>query len=119
MGFLEKLTDREKEIVRELALGYTEKEAASNLFVSHVTVHNHTYNMRKKTNSRSNLDLVVKFILSLDNPKQYFAALFFLVIQFGIIGYNQKEDVRRVPKNFKEARFTRLSRHNRKDIFKI
>ncbi len=110
MGILDQLTDREREIVKELALGYTEKEAASNLFVATVTVHNHTYNMRKKTNSRSNLELVVKFILSLEDPKKYFAAILFLILQFGIIGYSQKMDLRRVPRNFKEARFSRLTR---------
>lgn len=110
MGIIEHLTDREIEVVHELALGFTEKEAASRLFVSAVTVHNHTYNMRKKTNCRSNLDLVVKFILSLENPKKYFAALLFMIIQFGVVVDVHQEEVRRAPKNFREARFSRLTR---------
>jgi len=101
MGFLEKLTEREREITEQIALGYSEKEAACRLFVSHVTIHNHTYNIRKKTNCRNNVDLVRKFILSLDNPKKYFAALLFLALQFGIIGFSMEEDVRRVPRNFR------------------
>ena len=79
------LTPREMDMVIELAKGFSEKEIASIKHVSPKTVNNHLTNVRKKWDARCAVDIVRKFILSLDDPKQYFAALTFLIIQFHIM----------------------------------
>ena len=85
MEELPELTPRELEIVIDLTQGYSEKQIASRKFVSPKTVNNHLTNVRKKWGARCAVDIARKFILSLDNPKQYFAALSFLIIQFHIM----------------------------------
>ena len=42
------LTDREREVLRRLAQGYTDKEIASELYVSARTVQNHLASVRGK-----------------------------------------------------------------------
>lgn len=80
------LTNTEFKVARLVTEGFTEKEIASKLFVSTKTVHNHTYNIRKKNNLRSCVDIAREFILSLDNPKKYFKSLSILFFFFKFIG---------------------------------
>jgi DNA-binding CsgD family transcriptional regulator len=75
------LSNREREVARLIAKGYSEKEIASKLFVSVDTIHSHAYRIRKKINARSAVDVCRKFILSLENPKQILFAFGFLMIQ--------------------------------------
>lgn len=75
------LTTTEYQVAELVTKGYSEKEIASKLFVSPKTVHNHTYNIRKRNNLRSCVDIAREFILSLENPKQYFAAIVLLLVQ--------------------------------------
>lgn len=106
------LTSREYEIAELIALGYSEKEVASKLFVSDVTVHNHTYNIRKKNKLRSCVDIAREFILSLDNPKQYFASLALLVVQLFIVFDSITYEVKRAPKVVKTAKYSRVRTKN-------
>lgn len=106
------LTKTEYKIAGLVAKGYSEKEIATKMYVSPKTVHNHTYNIRKKLNARSAVDVARTFILNLENPRQYFSALMFLIIQLFVV-YNTIEiDVRRTP----TQRIARVSRTSRKDI---
>lgn len=89
------LTQTENKVAELVARGLSEKEIASKLFVSPKTVHNHTYNIRKKIKARSNVDVARFFILRLDNPKQFFSAILFLVIQTFIMFDCADLDLRR------------------------
>lgn len=82
---VEEFTKRENEIAKHLALGKSEKMIADELCIGWDTVHTHTRNMRKKINGNNSVDIVRHFILNLKDPKQYFAALGFLVIHVIII----------------------------------
>ncbi len=77
----EDLTKTEFQISELIARGYSEKEIAAKRFNSVSTIRKHTQNIRKKLNARSAVDVARKFILSLDDPKKYFAAIAFLMIQ--------------------------------------
>ena len=81
------LTVTEYKVADLVTRGLSEKEIASELFISPKTVHNHTYNIRKKWNARSAVDLARIFILSLEDPRKYFTAIAFLIIQAHIM-YN-------------------------------
>ena len=89
------LSARELHIAEKVSLGLSEKEIADQLFISPLTVHNHTYNIRKKLNARCAVDIARKYILSLDNPKRYFAAIGMAVIQLFIIINLQSMELRR------------------------
>ncbi len=52
------LTAREKEILRLLAEGYSNKEIAERLVISPSTVHSHHANLMKKLNLESRHDLI-------------------------------------------------------------
>lgn len=103
------LTEREHEIAELVTRGYSEKEIADKLYVSPATIHNHTYNIRKKTGARSAVDIAREFILSLPDPKQFFLATSFLMIQLYAIENCPDIDFRRPP----ATRITRVK--TRKD----
>lgn len=110
METLPALSPRELDIVEELTRGYSEKEIAARKHVSPKTVNNHLTNVRKKWNARCAVDIARKFILSLDDPKKYFAVMAFLVIQFHIIVETPDMDLRRPAKTAK--RVVRTARRN-------
>lgn len=89
------LSKSEYRIAEYVARGFSEKEIASKLFISPKTVNNHTYNIRKKWNARCAVDIARKFILSLDNPKQFFTVVAFLMIQFHVMVNIPNADLRR------------------------
>lgn len=115
MALLGILSEREFEVAEKITLGYSEKETADMLFVSVLTIHKHTYNIRKKLNARSCVDVARQFILSLDNPKQYFAAIVFLFVQSFIIVDDVNLDLRRPSTQRIEASF-RAFRGSKKDF---
>lgn len=53
----EMLSDREFQVMRLLALGYTNREVASKLFIGVKTVDTHRANMLRKLNLRNNADI--------------------------------------------------------------
>jgi len=102
------ITNREEEIMLEVTKGYTFKEIANRLFISTHTVETHVKNIKKKTGARSNVDIARIFILSLDEPKQFFrtiAATFFLGLQIFICTDNYNIDMRRANNSFKPRTF--------------
>ena len=79
------LSPAEYKVAELVARGFAEKEIAVKLFISKDTVHNHTYSIRKKWKARSAVDVARIFILKQENPKKFFTALVFLIIQSNII----------------------------------
>lgn len=58
-GVMSKLTNRQREIVRLLAAGYSQKEAARRLGIAYGTVRKHTLAARERTACRSTVEIVV------------------------------------------------------------
>lgn len=110
MERLPELSPREFEMVLELSKGFSEKQIAERTYVSPKTVNNHLYNVRKKWNARCAVDVVRKFILSLDNPKQYFTAIVCLLIQLGVTTVTPEADLRRPGRS--TTRIVRIARRN-------
>lgn len=95
METLSDITESEMKVIKRIAHGDSEKEIAERLFLSPKTVHNHAYNIRKKLNARNAVDICRIFILSLENPKQFFTAIIFLLINFNIMFSPDVIDLRR------------------------
>lgn len=108
------LSKQEYRVAELLTLGFTEKEIASQLYISPKTVNNHTYNIRKKLDCRNAVDVARKFILSLDNPKQFFTAVVCLLIQLHIVFNLETMELRR-PARVNGARVTRTIKSGRKN----
>lgn len=89
------LSKSESRVAEMVARGYSEKEIAAKLFVSYKTIRTHTYNIRKKWNARSAVDIARIFILKLDDPKTFFAAMFFLLLQLHVTFFTPQVDFRR------------------------
>lgn len=79
------LTNVQYRVADKITRGLSQKEIADDLCVSPHTIKNHIANICKKTNARSSVDIARKFILSLENPKQYFSVIALLFIQFQIM----------------------------------
>lgn len=94
------ISRREKEVLSELAMGHSVKEIASQLYISPYTVDTHIKNMKKKTASKNLCDLVRKFVISLEDPEQYFKAFIavvFLALQYGIM-FGSLESIKLKPR---------------------
>lgn len=109
------LSKRQFEITELIARGYSVKEVATKLFLAPYTIQTHVQNIKNKIGARNFADLTRKFILSLDNPKQYFKtliAIFFLSIQTFISLGNTDANLRRPSKtrivNIRAARKSML-----------
>jgi len=102
------LSPAEYRVAEEVAKGYSEKEIAHRLCISPNTVHNHTYRIRKKWNARGAVDVARKFILQLDEPKKFFLAVTFLIIQTHLVFAADLMDMRKPNRvrirNYKIAR---------------
>ncbi|SOC79856.1 regulatory protein, luxR family [Salinimicrobium sediminis] len=109
------LSKAEYRVAELVARGLSEKEIASELFISPKTVHTHTYNIRKKWSARSAVDVARKFILALDNPKQFFTVVVFLVMQGHIIVTAADLDLRKPPRSI--SRTTRAGRSGKKNQY--
>lgn len=105
------LTVQENKIAELVAKGLTENEIAEKLFVSPKTIHNHTYNIRKKWNARSAVDVCRIYIIN--NPKRFITVLIFLLIQGHIMVNCADMDLRRSPR-VRTTKTVRTSR-NRKE----
>jgi len=59
LGEIEKLTDREREILQLICLEYTAQEIAQKLFLSVRTIEGHKKNLLRKTDTKNTAGLVV------------------------------------------------------------
>lgn len=91
------LTKTELKIAHLTAQGFINKEIAYRLHVSPHTVHAHLRNIRNKWHAGNIADITRIYILSLDNPRQVLRAVFFLVLQLGMIWQNTTADLRKPP----------------------
>lgn len=89
------LTKTETKVAHGISQGLIEKELADKLCVSVHTVHAHARNIRKKLGARNMADITRMYILSLDNPKLVLRAVFFLVVQLGILWHDAQTELRK------------------------
>lgn len=54
------LTQRERDVVRLLAQGKSPRQIAAELCLAPATVHQYTWMIRAKTDTRSNIELAIK-----------------------------------------------------------
>lgn len=104
MDLKAQLTPSEYQVAELVTRGYSEKEIASQRFVSENTVRTHTQNIRKKIGARSAVDVARQFILSLENPKHFFVAVFFFGVQGFIIAQNASIEIRKPHRVHRVAR---------------
>ena len=90
------LTKREYQIAEHVARDKSEKMIAADLFISPGTVHKHTANIRKKWKVNTSVGIAVKYLQTLENPKNFVLGCVFLSIQFFMIASNQDFEVRKV-----------------------
>lgn len=57
---MEQLTPRQRDVMRLLAQGYSQKEAARKLGMAYGTIRKHTMAARERTACRSTTEIVVK-----------------------------------------------------------
>lgn len=88
------LSKQQYVVAELLSRGKTEKEIGSELYISPKTVNNHKTNIRRKWGARNTADIVRKFILNLDDPKNFFAWVIFFGIQINIMSPNPDIDWR-------------------------
>lgn len=109
--YLEELSKAEYPVAELVTKGCSVEEIADKLCVSPHTVRNHKVRICKKWGARNSVDIARKFILSLDNPKHFFAWLIFLGIQINILFPNPDIDWRTPQRPLKTAsRTVRTSR---------
>ena len=104
------LTIRENEVVAEVAKDFTIKEVASNLFISPYTVDSHIKTAKRKTNTKTLSGLTRLFVMSLENPKQFFkisVAIVFLSIQAFSIASVDIENYRKPSKRIRTHKVAR------------
>lgn len=80
------LTNQENKIAALVAADLPEKQIADRLHIAPSTVHKHTANIRKKLGVKTAVGIAVKYIQSLEYPKQFVLACMFLVVQLFAIG---------------------------------
>ena len=104
------LTKREYQIAEHVAKDKSEKMIAAELFISPGTVHKHTANIRKKWKVNTAVGIAVKYVQSLDNPKNFVLGCVFLSIQLFMIASNNDFEARKVRTARKIVRVKKLKR---------
>lgn len=112
---MQSLTKTETKVAHLTAQGFIKKEIADKLHVSDHTVHAHLRNIRTKWHAGNIADITRMYILSLDNPKLVLRALFFLVLQLGMIYSNSTNDLRKPPQ-VRMGKVRTAKKSNRKDF---
>lgn len=89
------LTTREYQVAEYVAKDLSQKMIAVRLFISPGTVKTHVDNIKKKLGVATSVGIAVKYVQSLEFPKKFVLASFFLCIQVGMILENPEIDLRR------------------------
>ena len=80
------LTRQENRVAKLIAEEQSEKMIAETLFISPKTVPVHKKNIRKKLGVKTNVGIAVKYLQSLEFPKQFVLVCMFLGLQLFAIG---------------------------------
>lgn len=89
---MELLTRQEERIARLIAEEQSEKMIAAKLFISPKTVPVHKKNIRRKLGVKTNVGIAVKYLQSLEYPKQFALTVMFLLLQLFAIGANDMQE---------------------------
>lgn len=92
---MEILTKQENKIAELIALECSEKQIADQLFISTKTVPVHKKNIRKKLKVKTNVGIAVKFLQSLEQPKNFVLSVCFLMLQLFTIVATPDADMRK------------------------
>lgn len=108
------LTRQEKRVAKLIAEEQSEKMIAEALFISPKTVPVHKKNIRKKWNVKTNVGIAIKYLQSLESPKQF-------VIRVLIIGLGLWSSLGAVERNHnrRPRKVSRVSRQARKTTYKM
>ena len=101
------LTKTENKVAHLIANGKLYKEIADDLHVSAHTIHTHLKNIRLKTGAKNIADVTRMYILSLENPKLVLKAVFFLLLQLGIIWFSYDYDRTRLSNKNRVSKVSR------------
>ncbi|MBD0822607.1 hypothetical protein ICJ85_01115 [Aestuariibaculum marinum] len=91
------MSDTEHIVCENIARGYAVKQIADMMCRSPYTIDTHIKNVKRKNGLKNIADITREFILSLDNPKQFFrtmVAAFFLSIQGFTIVFSDVDEYR-------------------------
>lgn len=87
------ISDREKQVIKLISSGLSEKEIADRLCISHKTVRNHMDNIHRKLGLNKNIEILAYYIATLRNKKfsisklrEYGIAAFLLFIHVCKLG---------------------------------
>lgn len=93
------LSKREDDMVRDLLKGLSAKEIADRNCISTHTVNTHFKSIRRKLRAKNNVDVAVKYLSTLKEPKKYLKQSAIVLLFFGIQGNmivtNHDYDLRR------------------------
>lgn len=99
------LTRQENRVAKLIAEEQSEKMIADILFISPKTVPVHKKNIRKKLGVKTNVGIAVKYLQSLEHPKKFALACFFLSLQFfAIVAQDNQVRVFRSGRRFVKVR---------------
>jgi DNA-binding CsgD family transcriptional regulator len=101
------LTVREYEIAEYVTKDLSQKMIASRLFISPGTVKTHVDNIKRKWGVSTSIGIAVKYLQSLDFPKKFVLASFFLCIQAVMIFENPEMNLRKLKTSSKTVKVRR------------
>lgn len=110
------LSKTEYKVCENIARGHSVKEIAVKMYRSPYTIDSHIKNVKKKNGLSNIADIVREFILSLDEPKQYFRVIVtavFITIQGLAITNPDLDDYRTSRSSSRTVRTTRTSGKNK------
>lgn len=93
------LSKRETEILDLICDGTPNKQIADKLCISDHTVRNTKVRMMRRNNAFNVAHLVRLYILSMDNPKQYFITAVLLAVHVLSIAVNPGQELRKPARN--------------------
>lgn len=89
------LSKSEQRVARMVAQGYEDKIIADKLFNSPHTIRTHVKRIKQKMNLNNRVQLAVKYIQSLENPKEFALTMTLVGVQFLAIFASPDMDLRR------------------------
>ena len=105
------LTDREKEITFYVAKGKMRKEIADVLCLADDTVKKHLQRIFQKTGVQSSVELAVRAVVSMENPKRILISSFFIaVLSMSSLFDMQQKDCRTARRSARKNHRTQITK---------